>query len=100
MKRSSVITPPPQLPEAETGTDIVAGLTEEQRRAEMLKLVRRGAPSIAPSSEPTDRARYSVRMPRQVLARATAAANSRDVMTPLNTWIIEAILAQLKKEGL
>ena len=40
-----------------------------------------------------------VNIPRGLLERVTQAAASRDLKTPVNTWITEAILSQLKKEG-
>jgi predicted HicB family RNase H-like nuclease len=101
-KKSSVITPPPQM-EPEQGSDGSLALNEQEKKEALLKLIRKGAPSVpVPQeaiSEENERVRFSIRIPRGLLERVTQAAESRDLKTPVNTWITEAILSQLKKEG-
>ena len=81
----------------------VSEAPEEQDKAALIKLIRMGAPSVAAkepaAGEASERVRYSIRMTRPVLERINRAAADRDLDTPLNTWITEAILSQLKKEG-
>ena len=94
-KKSSVITPLPfrdekqgceELPIAET-------LSEGERKEALLKLIRKGAPSIPAKDS------QGVHITQTLLERVRRAAANRPLKTPVNTWITEAVLLQLKKEG-
>jgi hypothetical protein len=89
--------------EGEQGNDGNLALNNNDNKEALLKLIRKGAPSVAPEEKPdrqaNERVQYPLRITSGVLERATSAAAGRDVRTPLNTWITEAILVQLKKEG-
>jgi hypothetical protein len=114
MKRSSIITPPPpelsvidgnassvEAPVDNQTNQDVDSLSQSERLDALRKLIRRGAPSV-PIKETKvlkDTARFSVRLPRPLLERAIQAADQRPVFTATNSWIIEAIMNQLKKEG-
>jgi hypothetical protein len=103
-KKSSVITPPPNM-EAGQGSEgnLAVSITDEEKKDALLKLIRKGAPSVPIQQEEeehlSDRVRFSIRMARTLLERLTRAADDRDFKTPANTWITEAILEKLKKEG-
>jgi hypothetical protein len=101
-KRSSIITPPPPM-EPEQGTVGGLALSDQETKEGLLKLIRKGAPSVPQKEEATsdenERTRFSLRIAKGLLERVTEAAESRDVRTPVNTWITEAIIAQLKREG-
>jgi predicted HicB family RNase H-like nuclease len=101
-KKSSVITPPPQI-DTEQGIEEGISLSEQDKKDALIKLIRKGAPSVPvreeAASDENERVRFSVRISRGLLERITGAADNRDVKTPVNTWITEALLAQLKKEG-
>ena len=105
-KKSSIITPPPKIEEGQ-GSEGNLALSEDQKRDALIKLVRKGAPSVPQESEgediPSERARFSVRVHRSILERVTIAAKNtakkRQTEFPVNSWITEAILAQLKKVG-
>jgi len=46
------------------------------------------------------RVQFPLRLSPSILERIGRTAKERDIKIPINTWITEAILAQLKKEGL
>lgn len=85
------------------GSEGNLALNEGEKKEALIKLIRKGAPSVPPKEsvegEVSERVRYSIRMSRPLLERINRAASDRDLETPLNTWITESILAQLKKEG-
>ena len=85
------------------GSEGNLALSSSENKEALIKLIRKGAPSVAPAEKAdrqrNERAQFPLRVPITVLERATNAAAGRDVRTPVNTWITEAILAQLKKEG-
>jgi hypothetical protein len=89
--------------EAGQGLEEIFSLNDFEKKEALIKLVRKGAPSVAAkepaAGEASERVRYSIRMTRPVLERINRAAADRDLPTPTNTWITEAMLAQLKKEG-
>jgi hypothetical protein len=100
-KKSSVITRPPTT--EEEGINAEAELTEQGRHEALLKLIRKGAPSVPPkeikSSFANERTQFPLRAPSPIFQRVNLAVAARDIPTPINSWIIEAILAQLKREG-
>jgi hypothetical protein len=102
-KKSSVITRPPDMDPLEQGSDRTVDLSEQSNRDAMLKLIRKGAPSVPPkeikSSFATERTQFPLRVPVAIFQRVNQAVAGRDIPTPINSWIIEAILAQLKREN-
>lgn len=102
MKTKSTITRPPPLPEI--GQEIGGNLAlsdDEERQAALLKLIRKGAPSVAPTAKEraTKRAVLFVRLEQQVIDRVKAAAKGHRLHIPANTWVVEAVLEKLAKEG-
>ena len=103
-KRSSVITPPPSI-EIGQGSEGNLALNTEEKKDELIKLVRKGAPSVPVKEkeigeeDDDPRAKLSVRVKKSIVERLEAAARARPLKTPVNTWITEAILEKLKKEG-
>lgn len=102
-KKSSVITPPPKMPDETGPSEVFQELTEEQRKEGLLKLIKRGAPSVPlrerEAKEEDKRLKYTLRIVSSLMERINRAAASRDIMTPVNTWVTDAITMQLKKEG-
>lgn len=78
-------------------------LNDDENKEALLKFIKKGAPSIPPKEregkESGERMQYPLRIPIAFFERIKRAALRRDLKTPVNTWITEAILAQLKKEG-
>ena len=101
-RKSSVITPPPQMDEGQ-GSEVISTLNEDQRKDALIKLVRRGAPSVPAKEqeerEGTRRIKYTLRITSGLMERINRAASDREVMTPVNTWVTDAITMALKKEG-
>ena len=105
-KRSSIITPPPDM---EGQGMIMQGnaaieLSDEEKHKAMLKLIRKGAPSIPAeqkeameSEDPV--VKSTLRMKKSLGERVEMAAKARTIKTSGNNWITEAILEKLKKEG-
>jgi hypothetical protein len=100
MKNRSAVTPPPIEPEIQESK--VNQLSDSERQDALLKLIRKGAPSIPrpETFEEEDKpTKFTLRFPQILAERMKQAADDRPVNTPLNTWIIEAILEKLKREG-
>ena len=78
-------------------------LSEDARKEQLLKLIRKGAPSVpskeGEGKEVSDRMQYPLRLPTALFDRVKRAASEKPLRTPVNTWLTEAILAQLKKDG-
>ena len=68
----------------------------QESNAKLLELVRKGAPSRAPDES---RGEIWLQTDPAILERTKRAASNRSLNTSVNTWITEAMLAQLKKEG-
>ena len=85
------------------GTEGNLALNEEDKKEALIKLVRKGAPSVpqkeAREGDLNERVRFSMRITQGLLERINRAVNDRDLKIPINTWLTEAILMQLKKEG-
>jgi hypothetical protein len=104
-KKSSIITPPPALEgEGTTMGNVAVDLSEEERHVAMLKLIRKGAPSVPveqkkamESEDPV--VKSTLRMKKSIGERIEMAAKARSLKTSANNWITEAILDKLKKEG-
>lgn len=84
--------------------NLAVTVTEEQNKEALLKLIRKGAPSV-PTKEKEDeedvdpRIKLTLRIKKSVIERLEMASKERPLKTPANTWITEAILEKLKKEG-
>ena len=79
-------------------------VNEEQNKEALLKLIRKGAPSVAPQEKDDEeeidpRVKVTLRIKKSVTERLEMASKERPLKTPANTWITEAILEKLKKEG-
>lgn len=101
-KKSSVITPPPQIEEKSETTPAFS----EGHREALLKLVRKGAPSIPPVDGQDDhnkgdgkQIKFTLRLSRVLAERIKNAAAEQPVNMPINTWVTEAVLERLRKEG-
>jgi hypothetical protein len=103
MKNKSAVTRPPIPTEEAAGQGTENLLTDSQRQEQLLRLIRKGAPSVPkPDTFEDDEeapVKFTLRYPRSVSERIEEAKKDRPVNTPVNTWIIEAILEKLKKEG-
>ena len=101
-KRSSVITPPPVM-EPNATIDGGTSVAEAVRQEQLIKLIRKGAPSVPPAERSTDeanrRVKVSLRLQKSLVRRYTEAAAQRLPAIPGNSWIIEAIIEKLKKDG-
>lgn len=64
----------------------------QESNAKLLELVRKGAPDES-------RGEIWLQTDPAILERTKRAASNRSLNTSVNTWITEAMLAQLKKEG-
>ena len=79
-----------------------ADLSEDQRKDALLKLIRKGAPSVPPKekeSTASERSRITLRLQSKLMERIEKSLDDRIAETPVNTWITEAIVEKLKKEG-
>ncbi len=77
-------------------------LSDSERQDALLKLIRKGAPSVPRPDqfEEDDKPiKFTLRFPAVFAERMKQAVADRPVNTPLNTWIFEAIMEKLKKEG-
>jgi len=102
--KSSVITPPPIM-EMGQGSDGTPVLSENEKKDALIKLIRKGAPSV-PVKEKEEgeadedpRIKVTIRIKKSIVDRFEAAVRERPLKTPANTWITEAIIEKLKKEG-
>jgi hypothetical protein len=104
-KRSSVITPPPNMEAGQGGEgNLAISITDEEKKDALLKLIRRGAPSVPPKEKEDEeevdpRIKLTLRIKKSVIERLEMASKDRPLKTPANTWITEAILEKLKKES-
>lgn len=97
-KRQSTIA---KLPEADGGNTALA-LNDKEKDAALLALIKKGGRSarlVEEDEEQIPEKRISLRIPEDVAERIKQAARVRAVKTPSHTWIVEAILEKLKKEG-
>lgn len=89
-----------RLPE-QGGGNAAIDLSDKERDAALLALIKKGGKSARPaedSDHPVER-RLSLRIPDDVAERIKEAAKARPIKTSRHTWIVEAILDKLKKEG-
>lgn len=103
-KKSSIITPPPSM-EGGQGTEDNLALNDEDKKDALIKLIRKGAPSVPikdkeiEEGEEDPRTKITVRIKKSLVERLEMASKERPLKTPANTWITEAIIEKLKKEG-
>jgi len=80
-------------------------LNDEDKKDALIKLVRKGAPSVPLKEKEDDvaeddpRTKVTIRIKKSIIERFEMATRERPLKTPVNTWITEAILDKLKKEG-
>lgn len=104
-KKSSIITRPPSM-EGGEGMEGNLSLNEDDKKDALIKLIRKGAPSVpikekeVEEGEEDPRVKVTVRIKKSLVERLEMASKERPLKTPVNTWITEAILDKLKKEGL
>ncbi len=91
--------------DAGQGTDENLALNDDEKKDALIKLIRKGAPSVPikekeiEEGEEDPRVKLSVRMKKSLVERIEMASRERSLKTPANTWITEAVLEKLKKEG-
>jgi predicted DNA binding CopG/RHH family protein len=96
-KKQSTIA---RLPEKVEGNSS-AKFNDKERDAALLALIKKGGRS-ARSLDDEDQIqekRISLRIPEDVAERIKQAAKVRAIKTPNHTWIVEAVLEKLKREG-
>jgi hypothetical protein len=100
MRKQTTITRPPL---EETEEESLPILSEPQRQEALLKLIRKGAPSVPQIDKEKEgsekQVKYTLRISSNLSERVKRAAEGRPVKTPMNTWIVEAVLERLKKES-
>lgn len=96
-KKQSTIA---KLPE-QGGGNAAPALNDKERDAALLALIKKGGRSArsVEDEEQIPEKRISLRIPEDVAERIKQAAKSRPIKTPSHTWIVEAVLEKLKKEG-
>ena len=96
-KKQSTIAKLPEEAEVQTKPKI----SEKDRDAALLALIKKGGRSARPQTtdeRPVER-RISLRIPEDLAERIKNAAQAREVKTSAHTWMVEAMLERLKKEG-
>jgi predicted DNA binding CopG/RHH family protein len=96
-KKQSTIA---RLPE-QGGGNKNPNLNDKDRDAALLALIKKGGRSarVVEDEEQIPEKRISLRIAEDVAERIKQAAKARPIKTPSHTWIVEAILEKLKKEG-
>lgn len=96
-KKQSTIA---RLPE-QGGGNTSSHLNDKERDAALLALIKKGGRSARPTEDEDKipEKRISLRIPEDVGERIKQAAKSRPIKTSSHTWIVEAVLEKLKKEG-
>lgn len=98
-KKTSTIA---RLPDV-IGEGSAPKVSDRERDAALLALIKKGGRSARPEEdleeEKIPEKRISLRIPEDIAERVKQAAQARPVKTPSHTWIVEAILEKLKKEG-
>jgi predicted DNA binding CopG/RHH family protein len=94
-KQSTIV----RLPE-ETG-NIASSFNDKERDTALLALIKKGGRSARPleDEDQVQEKRISLRIPEDVAERIKQAAKARPIKMPSHTWIVEAVLEKLKKEG-
>ena len=88
---------------AEVGESKEDLLSAEQKKEGLLKLIRKGAPSV-PSRETVEeeedpRVKLTIRIRKSFIERMEKASKEKLLKTSVNTWATEAMLEKLKREG-
>lgn len=96
-KKQSTIA---RLPD-QGGGNIAPNLNDKEKDAALLALIKKGGRSARPleDEDQVQEKRISLRIPEDVAERIKQAAKARPIKTPSHTWIVEAVLEKLKKEG-
>ena len=97
-KKQSTIA---RLPEQE-GRNPPSNLNDKEKDIALLALIKKGGRSARPLDDEADQIqekRISLRIPENIAERIKYAAKARPVPLPSHTWILEAVLEKLKKEG-
>jgi len=78
-------------------------ISEKEKDVALLALIKKGGRSARQEEdlelEKIPEKRLSLRVSEDVVERVKQAAHARPVKTPSHTWIVEAILEKLRKEG-
>lgn len=97
-KKQSTIA---KLPEQVVGDLSSPKSNDKKKDAALLALIKKGGRSARPvdEEEKIPERRISLRIPEDVAERIKQAAKDRAIKTPSHTWIVEAVLEKLEKEG-
>lgn len=98
-RRQSIITPPPVIP---VDSQAAPMLSDEDKEEGLLKLIRKGAPSVPKEEVKSDaekEVKFTLRFQQSMAERVKRAAAGRPIPTSINRWWLEAGLEKLKKEG-
>ena len=96
-KKQSTIA---RLPEHGVG-NLSSNFNDKEKDTALLALIKKGGRSARPldDEDQVQEKRISLRLPEDVAERIKQAAKARAIKTPSHTWIVEAVLEKLKKEG-
>lgn len=96
-KKNSTIA---KLPEGVGDFEDPKDQTIKKENKELLAFIKKGGRSARPKRETQKIEEKSIclRVPVDVAGRLKEAAQGREVKTSVNTWLLEAVLSQLKKE--
>jgi uncharacterized protein (DUF4415 family) len=89
-----------RLPDQE-GEKLSSSFNDKERDAALLALIKKGGRSARPVEEDDQiqEKRISLRIPEDIVERIKQATKVRAIKTPSHTWIVEAVLEKLKREG-
>ena len=89
-----------RLPEQGAG-NLSSNFNDKEKDTALLALIKKGGRSARPldDEDQVQEKRISLRLPEDVAERIKQAAKARAIKTPSHTWIVEAVLEKLKKEG-
>ena len=89
-----------RLPEQGAG-NLSSNFNDKEKDTALLALIKKGGRSARTldDEDQVQEKRISLRLPEDVAERIKQAAKARPIKTPSHTWIVEAVLEKLKKEG-
>ena len=89
-----------RLPEQGAG-NLSSNFNDKEKDTALLALIKKGGRSarLLEDEDQVQEKRISLRLPEDVAERIKQAAKARPIKTPSHTWIVEAVLEKLKKEG-
>ena len=90
-----------RLPEQGAG-NLSSNFNDKEKDTALLALIKKGGRSARPLDDEDDQIqekRISLRIAEDVAERIKQATKARPIKTPNHTWIVEAVLEKLKKEG-